>query len=134
MRRFASLLSLCALFAAQTPFTPCPAGVVMDVAAAGAAPVSAAGARPHHHEPAVAAAQLAAAPREAGVADLTVPAPPAHDGTCTMLTRCQWVAVPTQPAGSEPVRGVAFGSAAGSGRAPANAEPLSSEPPPRSVS
>jgi hypothetical protein len=130
MRRLASLLSLCALLAAQTPFTPCPAGVVMDrdaAAPAAAAPAVAGAAAQHHHAPAAAAA-------EAGAADLTVPAAPEHGGSCRMLARCEWVAVPTQPVGAEPLRGVAFVGTTGPGSAPSTVEPFSSTPPPRPAS
>jgi hypothetical protein len=134
MRRFVSLISVCALLAGQTPFTPCPAAVVTDEGAA--APVAAAAARQHEHHHRAAATAVAGVANQTGAddADLTPPAAAGHGGSCTMLTRCDAVAVPIEPAASEPLRSLATASVATFGDAPATAELFSSTPPPRPAS
>lgn len=126
MRRLVSFIALSALLAAQTPFTPCSAAMTDDERAPRAALAAAESAQHHHHAVAEAAVR--------GAADVNATVPPEHGPSCTMLTRCEWVAVPTEPIGSEPLRGFTFTSAGGIRGAPAAAERLAPTPPPRSVS
>src|SRR5688572_26860174 len=92
MRRLVSLLSLSALLAGLTPFTPCPVARARDTPAAAPA---AAEARHHHH--------ASAATRAAGSASVTMPGSRDYGGSCSMLTRCELVAVASEPIGSEPL-------------------------------
>lgn len=132
MRRFGSLVSLCALLTAQTPFTPCPAGIVTREPAAPT--VEAGGVHEHHHATPPSATAHAVDNAVADAADLTVPRPAGHRGSCTMLARCDWVAVAAEAATSEPGRGCASGYVAALAGAPMAADPFSSTPPPRPVS